>query len=78
MGSGLRYVDVALASKYHKLTESCFRDTQESVLGTHGDTVHDIAWAPGMGRSYHLIATASRESKFQVIMSSHLLSDRLL
>jgi hypothetical protein len=28
--------------------------------------VHDIAWAPVMGRSYHLIATASRENCFRV------------
>lgn len=40
---------------------------EESVLGSHGDTIHDIAWAPSMGRSYHLIATASREDTFQVL-----------
>lgn len=28
--------------------------------------VHDIAWAPVMGRSYHLIATASREGYCQL------------
>lgn len=28
--------------------------------------MHDIAWAPAMGRSYHLIATASREPTFRV------------
>lgn len=39
---------------------------QECILGTHNDTVHDIAWAPCMGRSFHLIATASREPTFQV------------
>jgi hypothetical protein len=36
------------------------------VLGEHTNVVHDIAWAPAMGRSYHLIATASRESTFKV------------
>ncbi len=39
------------------------------MLGTHRDTVHDIAWAPSVGRSYHLIATASREPNFQVLLS---------
>jgi nucleoporin SEH1 len=39
---------------------------EECVLGTHSNTVHDIAWAPSMGRSYHLIATASRDATFQV------------
>jgi nucleoporin SEH1 len=28
-------------------------------LDTHTGPVHDIAWAPNLGRSYHLIATAS-------------------
>lgn len=39
---------------------------EECVLGTHADAIHDIAWAPSMGRSYHLIATTSREHTFQV------------
>ena len=36
------------------------------MLGEHTGVVHDIAWAPAMGRSYHLIATASREASFKV------------
>ena len=40
---------------------------EECVLGEqHGNPVHDIAWAPSMGRSYHLIATASREPFIRV------------
>jgi nucleoporin SEH1 len=39
---------------------------EECVLGEHHGVVHDIAWAPVMGRSYHLIATASRENCFRV------------
>ena len=35
-------------------------------LGEHNGVVHDIAWAPVMGRSHHLIATASRETCFRV------------
>lgn len=39
---------------------------EECVLGEHTGIIHDIAWAPAMGRSYHLIATASREPSFKV------------
>jgi hypothetical protein len=43
--------------------------TQECELGTvdsSSGVIHDIAWAPAMGRSYHLIATASRTESFKV------------
>ena len=39
---------------------------QECTLDPHDGVVHDVAWAPVMGRSYHLIATASREKRFRV------------
>lgn len=39
---------------------------EECVLGEHTGIIHDIAWAPAMGRSYHLIATAYREPSFKV------------
>jgi nucleoporin SEH1 len=39
---------------------------QEFVLDAHGEAVHDVAWAPSMGRSYHLIATAGRGNYFKV------------
>lgn len=39
---------------------------EECILGDHNNAVHDVAWAPAMGRSYHLIATASRESSFKI------------
>eukprot|EP00003_Mantamonas_plastica_P033223 TRINITY_DN939_c0_g1_i1.p1 TRINITY_DN939_c0_g1~~TRINITY_DN939_c0_g1_i1.p1 ORF type:complete len:128 (-),score=44.87 TRINITY_DN939_c0_g1_i1:39-422(-) len=29
--------------------------------GEKEDIIHDVAWAPSMGRSYHLIATASKK-----------------
>ena len=47
-----------------------FQTEQECELGTPEDTgvIHDVAWAPAMGRSYHLIATASRENKFKVCL----------
>jgi nucleoporin SEH1 len=28
--------------------------------------VHDVSWAPNLGRSYHLIATASRDEKVRL------------
>ncbi|CAG8570258.1 6936_t:CDS:2 [Paraglomus occultum] len=31
------------------------------TLYGHKDTIHDISWAPAMGRSYQLIATASKD-----------------
>lgn len=31
-----------------------------------GGVIHDIAWSPVMGRSYHLIATASRDKWFKI------------
>ena len=40
----------------------------EEVKLPHDDKiVYDVAWAPGMGRSYHLIATVDRTRKFKVI-----------
>ena len=39
---------------------------EECVLGEHTGVIHDIAWAPAMGGSYHLIATASREATCKV------------
>ena len=39
---------------------------EECVLGEHTGVIHDIAWAPAMGRSYHLVASASRERSFKV------------
>lgn len=39
------------------------------LLGDRADqqgVIQDVAWAPAMGRSYHLIALASRENHFKV------------
>ncbi|KAK5665690.1 epoxide hydrolase, soluble (sEH) [Batrachochytrium dendrobatidis] len=36
------------------------------VLPGHGDTLCDIAWAPTMGRSYHLIATACKDGHVRI------------
>ena len=43
----------------------CLSLLQECVLGEHSQPVHDIAWAACLGRSFHLIATASREASFK-------------
>ena len=32
----------------------------------HADRVHDVSWAPDMGRSYHLVASASRDRTVRV------------
>jgi nucleoporin SEH1 len=36
------------------------------VLSGHEGPIHDIAWAPSMGRSYHLLATASKDYTLRV------------
>ncbi|KAF9577654.1 epoxide hydrolase, soluble (sEH) [Lunasporangiospora selenospora] len=36
------------------------------VLGGHGGVVHDVSWAPNMGRSYHLIATACKDGHVRI------------
>lgn len=38
----------------------------EEVRLDNDRTIFDVAWAPGMGRSYHLIATVDRTRKFKV------------
>lgn len=35
-------------------------------LAGHSDAIHDVSWAPNMGRSYHLIATASKDRTVRV------------
>ena len=55
------------------LTFSASGMSEECVLGElHVNPVHDIAWAPSMGRSYHLIATASREPFIRVCTSMYM------
>jgi hypothetical protein len=48
------------------LTLSDNKWKEECVLGEHDGVIHDIAWAPAMGKTYHQIATATRESSFKV------------
>lgn len=35
-------------------------------LTGHTDIIHDISWAPNMGRSYHLIATAGKDHTLRI------------
>lgn len=39
---------------------------QEVALDPQVNPIHDLAWAPAMGRSYHLIACACRERAFYI------------
>lgn len=56
----------------HAAVWTCDRKTgrwvEEVDLGEHNGVVHDIAWAPAMGRSYHQIATACRNFTVRVYM----------
>jgi nucleoporin SEH1 len=36
------------------------------VLSGHGGVVRDVAWAPVMGRSYHLLATACSDGHVRI------------
>jgi len=39
---------------------------QYTELSRHNGAVNDVSWAPNLGRSYHLIATASSDTKIKV------------
>lgn len=47
---------------------------KEIILDSHAEAVHDVAWAPSMGRSYHLIATAGRGTSFKVDTGQDMLA----
>ena len=36
------------------------------TLGEHLDVVQDVSWAPTIGRTYHLIATACRDGRVRI------------
>jgi len=40
----------------------------ETLQGTkpHTSAIHDVCWAPNMGRTYHLIATASKDQTLKI------------
>ncbi|KAJ3022921.1 UNVERIFIED_CONTAM: epoxide hydrolase, soluble (sEH) [Siphonaria sp. JEL0065] len=40
--------------------------TAFEYLGPHHDTITDVSWAPNMGRSYQLIATASKDGHVRI------------
>jgi WD40 repeat protein len=37
-----------------------------TVLDGHGDLVHDVSWAPNLGRAYHLVATACKDGMVRI------------
>ena len=41
-------------------------------LASHGNFVYDVAWAPNMGRSYELIATASKDFHVRIFKISNM------
>lgn len=41
------------------------------VLNGHQDIVHDVAWAPNVGRSYQLIATACKDGRVRIYKLSN-------
>jgi len=41
------------------------------VLNGHQDIVHDVAWAPNVGRSYQLIATACKDGRVRIFKLSN-------
>jgi nucleoporin SEH1 len=42
------------------------RWVQVSALEGHNENVHDVAWAPNVGRSFHLIATACKDQMVRI------------
>lgn len=40
-------------------------------LEGHGDLVHDVCWAPNLGRAYHLVATACKDACVRIYKLSY-------
>lgn len=47
--------------KMWEYNEALRRWVHVASIAGHTDAVHDVAWAPFVGRSYHIIATASKD-----------------
>jgi nucleoporin SEH1 len=47
--------------KLWEYNEALRRWVHAASIAGHTESVHDIAWAPFLGRSYHIIATASKD-----------------
>lgn len=52
--------------KIWEYNEMARRWVQLETLEGHKDSIHDISWASTSGRSYHLIATASKDKKVKI------------
>jgi nucleoporin SEH1 len=60
---------VVAAEKEVKLWEYNGQARKWGVVATlegHADQVHDVAWAPNLGRSYHLLATACKDGAVRI------------
>lgn len=55
-------MDNAQVYRHNRLGK--FRPAEE--LKGHRGLVHDVSWAAGMGRSYHLIATACKDGRVRI------------
>jgi len=52
--------------KLWEYSEQYRKWTHIETLSGHTNAIHDICWAPNMGRSYHLIASASKDRKVKI------------
>ncbi|KAG5463134.1 MAG: WD40-repeat-containing domain protein [Olpidium bornovanus] len=53
------------AAKIFRMDQNNRWHAQETLPG-HTDVVHDVAWAPSLGRSYQLIATACKDGRVRI------------
>mmetsp|Transcript_38402 Transcript_38402/g.96614 ORF Transcript_38402/g.96614 Transcript_38402/m.96614 type:complete len:331 (+) Transcript_38402:165-1157(+) len=53
-------------AKLWEFNESYRRWQQIDALVGHTGTIHDVCWAPNVGRTYHLIATGSKDGTVRI------------
>lgn len=55
-----------MLSKIYRYDEASRNWRAGDTLSGHEDTVHDVAWAPSLGRGYQLIATACKDKRVRI------------
>lgn len=50
----------------YEYNEQYRRWVQIEALQSHTNTINDVSWAPNLGRSYHLLASASKDQKVKI------------
>ena len=55
------FIDLVPFSQIYKYNDQSRKWVPGEALPNHREVIHDVSWAPNMGRSYHLIATASKD-----------------